>query len=81
MVIIEKLNITFRLEADKVAFLDDLAKAFDRDRSYLIKEAVDSYLALHRWQIEEIHKAIAEAAAGDFVPDEEMDRLLAKWTQ
>jgi predicted transcriptional regulator len=77
----DKVNVTVRLEADKVAFLDELAKNFDRDRSYLIKEALDSSIALHRWQIEEIHKGIAEADAGSFVPHDEVERLLAKWTQ
>jgi predicted transcriptional regulator len=77
----EKVNVTVRLEAEKVGFLDELAKSWDRDRSYLIKEAVDSYIAMHRWQVEEIHKALAEAKAGVFVSDAEMERLFAKWTQ
>ncbi len=77
----DKMNVTVRLESDKVAFLDDLAKNLDRDRSYLIKEAVDSYITLHRWQIEEIEKAIAEADAGDFVPEDEMERFFDKWTR
>jgi predicted transcriptional regulator len=69
------------LEADKIAMLDELAKADDRDRSYLIKVAIDQYLACHRWRIEETKKAIAEADAGDFASDEEVERLFAKWTQ
>jgi predicted transcriptional regulator len=77
----EKVNVTVRLEKEAVEFLDTLAKSLDRDRSYLIKEAVESFISLHRWQIEEIHKALAEAKAGDFVSDAEMERLLAKWTQ
>ena len=77
----EKSNVTVRLEADKIALLDQLAKADDRDRSYLIKVAIDQYLAYHQWRIEEIKKAVAEADAGDFASDEEMERLFAKWTQ
>jgi predicted transcriptional regulator len=77
----EKVNVTVRLEKETVEFLDTLGKSLDRDRSYLIKEAVESYISLHRWQIEEIHKALAEAKAGDFVSDAEMERLFAKWTQ
>lgn len=71
----EKMNVTVRLEPDKVAALDDLARSLDRDRSYLIKEAVDSYLALHRWQVEEIRKAVAEADAGDFASHEEVEAM------
>jgi predicted transcriptional regulator len=75
----EKVNVTVRLEKDAVEFLDELGKSLDRDRSYLIKEAVESYISLHRWQIEEIKKAVAEADAGQFLSDEEsaafMDEL------
>ncbi len=61
--------------------LDELAKSNDRDRSYLIKEAIDEYLAHRQWQIDEIKKAIDEADAGDFVSDQEMEALFAKWTK
>ena len=77
----EKINVTVRLEQDTVKFLDDLGKSCDRDRSYLIKEAVNSYISLHRWQLEEIKKAVAEADAGDFATDKEMRTLFKKWTQ
>jgi predicted transcriptional regulator len=71
----EKVNVTFRLEKDAVEFLDELGKSLDRDRSYLIKEAVESYISLHRWQIEEIKKAVAEADAGDFASDDEVEAM------
>lgn len=71
----EKVNVTVRLDKDSLEFLDTLAKSYDRDRSYLIKEAVASYISLHRWQVEEINKAIAEADAGDFASDEEVKAM------
>jgi len=77
----EKVNVTVRLEQDTVKFLDDLGKSRDRDRSYLIKEALNSYISLHKWQLDEIKKAIAEADAGDFATEEEMEALFKKWTQ
>lgn len=72
----EKVNITVRLAKDAVEFLDELGKSLDRDRSYLIKEAVESYISLHRWQIEEIKKAVAEADAGQFLTDEESSAFM-----
>ena len=75
----EKVNITVRLDRESVEVLDSLAKSFDRDRSYLIKEAVESYISLHKWQIEEITKALAEADAGDFASEQEMQALFTKW--
>jgi predicted transcriptional regulator len=77
----EKANVTVRLDKSKIALLDEFATAVDRDRSYLIKEAIDGYLEIKQWQRDEIRKAIAEADAGDFVPEAEMEALFAKWTQ
>ena len=77
----DKVNVTLRLDKQKVALLDQLAQSDDRDRTYVIKDAIDRYLAYHQWRIDEIKKAIAEADAGDFASDEEVERLFAKWTQ
>jgi predicted transcriptional regulator len=76
----EKVSITVRLDQDTVAFLDQLAEVEDRDRSYLIKQAVANFVRLHRWQIEEIEKAVKEADAGLFATDEEVEQLFSKWT-
>jgi predicted transcriptional regulator len=79
--LMEKSNVTVRIETDKIALLDQLAKSEDRDRSYLIKVAIDQYLAYHQWRIEEIKKAIAEADAGDFASDEEVEQMFDKLTR
>jgi predicted transcriptional regulator len=68
----EKVNITCRLDAEDVAFLDKLAAMTERDRSYLIKKAVAEYIALQRWQIEEVERAVAEADAGMFATEKEV---------
>jgi predicted transcriptional regulator len=64
-------NITVRLDQDTVVFLDKLAEIEDRDRSYMIKQAIANFVQLRRWQIEEIEKAVKEADAGLFLSDEE----------
>jgi RHH-type rel operon transcriptional repressor/antitoxin RelB len=76
-----KVNVTCRLESDAVAFLDTLGKNVDRDRSYLIKDAVNRYIEMHRWQIEETKKAIAEAEAGDFASAAEVDAMFDELTR
>jgi predicted transcriptional regulator len=65
----EKVNVTFRMNKDRVALLDKLGNQLDRDRSYLVNQAVSDYLALQQWQLEEIERAIEEADAGKFVTD------------
>jgi predicted transcriptional regulator len=50
----DKQTISFRLDSDKVDALDVLAKALDRDRTYLLNEAVSAYLDVQQWQVEHI---------------------------
>jgi predicted transcriptional regulator len=66
-------SVTFRLDDDKLDFLDQLARSMDRDRSYLINEAIEDYLEVRRWQIEQIKKAVADADAGKFASAEEVE--------
>ena len=47
-----------RLESQKVADLDKLAKAQIRDRTFPRNEAVDAYLNVRRWHIEHIRKGL-----------------------
>jgi predicted transcriptional regulator len=64
--------VTFRMDDDKLEFLDRIAKTMDRDRSHLINQAVENYLDVKRWHIEQIEKAVAEADAGNFASPEEV---------
>jgi predicted transcriptional regulator len=61
--------ITFCINDDTLLALDQLAKAMDRDRSYVINEAVGNYLEVKQWHAEQIQKAIAEADAREFATD------------
>lgn len=65
-------TVTFRIDADTRAALDRLAGALDRDRSYLINEAVEAYLAVHAWQIAHIEEGLRQADAGEFAADPEL---------
>ena len=68
----EKVNVTCRLPVEDIAFIDKIAVAMDRDRSYLLKQAVTEFIAIHRWQLDEIDHAIKEADAGLFATDQEV---------
>ncbi len=71
--------ITVRMDAEKRAALDALARVTDRDRSYLINEAIDAYLAVHRWQIARVEEGLRQAEAGEFATDEEVAAAYARW--
>ena len=58
-------TLAIRIDADKRQALDDLARAVDRDRSYLINEAIDHYLALNEAEISLIRERLAEAEASE----------------
>lgn len=62
-----KRTISFRLESRKVSALDSLAEALDRDRSYLLNDAISAYLELQQWQLEQIKEGQRQADAGRFV--------------
>lgn len=56
-------TISFRLDEEKLEALDGLAKSSDRDRTYLLNEAVTNYLELHAYHaslIKEGLKAVRE---------------------
>lgn len=76
----EKVPVTVKLDQDTVAFLDRMAEVEDRDRSYMIKQAVNNFVRLHRQQIEDIEQAVKEADAGLFASDEEVEKWFGKWT-
>ena len=65
-------TISFRLETGKKEKLDAVAATLDRDRSYLLNQAVDAYLEVHHWQIEHIRKGIRQADAGKFASKAEV---------
>ena len=71
-----KKTVSFRLEPEKVAALDRLAKAQTRDRTFLLNEAVDAYLDVQRWQIEHIQEGLRQADAGMGTNHE---KVRAKW--
>jgi RHH-type transcriptional regulator, rel operon repressor / antitoxin RelB len=65
-------TVSFRLDSRKREALDAIASALDRDRSYVLNEAIDAYLDVHQWQIEHIRKGLRQANAGDFATETEM---------
>jgi predicted transcriptional regulator len=75
----EKQTISFRLESEKVAALDALADSMDRDRTYLLSEAIQAYLETQQWHLEQIKAGIAEADAGQLVDHASVKSMASKW--
>jgi predicted transcriptional regulator len=69
-------TVTFRIDQEKVEKLDAYAAQDDRDRSYLVNEAISRYLEARDFQIARINEGIRQADAGQLIEhDEVMARL------
>jgi predicted transcriptional regulator len=77
--VMEKQTISFRLASDKVSALDALASSLDRDRTYLLAEAVQAYLDTQQWQLEEIRAGIADADAGRIIDHRKVKAMAFRW--
>ncbi len=71
---------SIRLPDDVIADLDALADATSRKRNYLITEAVKEFVRREAWHIKRIQHSAAQAQAGNFVPDDEMETFWEAWT-
>lgn len=70
---------TIRLDDEKLAKLDALAADMDRSRSWIAAKAIEDYVALNAWQIEQIKEGIAQADRGEFATDEEVQAVFDKY--
>lgn len=73
-------TVSFRIEETKKAELDVLASALNRDRTFMINEAIDALLEVQKWHIREIKEGIAEADAGQFADEQDVQAVFSKWT-
>jgi predicted transcriptional regulator len=62
--------VSFRTDPATIDELDSLAASNDRPRSYLINEAITSYLKLHAYQDELVRKGLDEMKRGLLIPHE-----------
>lgn len=74
-----KRTITFRVDAQKRKALDAIAVGIDRDRSYVLNEAINNYLEVHQWQTAHIKEGMRQANAGKFAKASEVAAAFARW--
>jgi predicted transcriptional regulator len=78
IVFMNTISLSFRTEEGKRAQLDAIAKALDRNRNWVINEAIEYYLDLHRWQLEEIKKGEEDIKAGRWLTSQQVRERLEK---
>ena len=72
-------TVSARLGPETARKLELLVKATARSRSYLVAEAIETYLEDQVWQIEAIKQGIEEANKGKFATDRKVKKTLKKW--
>ncbi len=72
-------TVTIRLEESTKIKLEKLAESTHRTRSFLAAEAIKAFVENNEWQIAEIQQAIAEADAGEFATQAEVEAVANKW--
>lgn len=72
-----KQLISFQIDVDKVDALDAMAKTLDRDRTYLLNEAVEAYLDFQQRQLEHIKASIKQADKGRLIDHAEVKKMAA----
>jgi RHH-type rel operon transcriptional repressor/antitoxin RelB len=74
----ESAVLTLRLDAKLKKQLDRISKSMNRSRSFVAAQAIQEYVSVNEWQISEIKKGLAEADAGDFATEEEVQQTIRK---
>lgn len=59
--------------------LDQLASATMRSKTFLATEALKNYLESESWQIQDIRQGLAQADAGDFASEAQVNAVFAKY--
>jgi predicted transcriptional regulator len=72
-------SISFRTDSAYVDDLDSLAAAQKRDRTYVLNEAVEQYLAVQKHHLSLIREGLADAEAGRLTSHEDVVALTKTW--
>ncbi len=74
-------TLTIRIDPEMRDSLDAIAASQDRDRTYIVREALRAYLELYQWQVKHIEKGVRAADAGKFSSDAEVRKTVARLTR
>ena len=74
-------TVTVRIPEEKVAALDSAAAHQQRDRSFILNEAVDQYLSLQEYHLALIDEGIRADDADNVIPHSEVVKMVASWAK
>jgi predicted transcriptional regulator len=71
-------TVTARIDEETHGKLDNLAKAVDRSRSWLVADAVRRYVEEESWQVAAVEEGVRQADAGNFATADEVKAAFAR---
>ena len=74
----DKQTVSFRLDSETLGALDAVARGLDRDRTYVLSEAVAAYLEVQQWHIDQIKTGIRQANAGKMIDHAQVRKTFDK---
>jgi RHH-type transcriptional regulator, rel operon repressor / antitoxin RelB len=74
-------TITFRLPEEKLRELDSVADVQQRDRSFMINEALTQFLSLNQYHRTLIEEGIRQDDAGEVIEHEALLKTAAGWVR
>ena len=72
-------TVSARLDPETAKKLELLVKATARSRSFLVAEAIETYVEDQAWQIAAIKEGIKEADKGKFATESQVKKTFKKW--
>jgi predicted transcriptional regulator len=72
---------TVRLDEKTLDALDRLAEKTERSRSWLVTQAVETYVELNAWQLEKIEAGLRAADRGEFASEQEVQKVRTKFSR
>lgn len=72
--------LTIRIDPEMSASLKAVAESQDRDKAWIVREALGAYLELHQWQVEHVKEGMRAADNGRFATAEQVRATVARLT-
>jgi RHH-type rel operon transcriptional repressor/antitoxin RelB len=72
-------TVSFRIAAEKLAELDAIAKSMDRDRSYLLNEAVENFISEQKRFAAMVEEGLEASRNGELIDHEEVAAMVETW--
>lgn len=73
-------TVSAKLDSEVAKKLELLVKATARSKSFLVAEAIESYVEDQAWQIKAIEEGIKEAEGGKFATERQVKKTFKKWS-